>query len=669
MIKKIFLTLLVLGVLSPFALLGYYYFKYDYDISSLVDYKPEVTSRIYDKNGEKIANIFNKKHRYYAALDEIPPRAVEALVAIEDTTFFEHSGVNFDAIFRAVIKDIKARKMVEGASTITQQLVKNKLLTREKKLSRKIKELIYSYKVEQALTKEQILERYFNEIYYGHGYYGIKTAADGYFHKKLADLTLKEISVLVGLPKAPSTYAPTKNYEISMGRANRVISRMHVLGWIDDATYQKALSERPVVYDETLTQNRAPFIVDEIARRFHEMRINDLKTGGYEVYTTVDLQLQKAARESLKYAYDLTLKRIEKYQEKELQKQKEAQARNELDFKMQDVNVSQLNGALVSLDSASGDILALVGSVDYKESSYNRATQGKRQPGSAFKPFIYQVAIDLGYSGATKLVDIAKTYNYEKDGEDMKWRPKNYEKNYKGLVTLREALIHSRNLATINLVNDIGLSQLLRELKKFNIKHIPKDLSISLGTMSMSPLELAKYYTSFSNQGVQVEPHLIESIENKLGDTVYEKEYKSHQTSLPTQAYIMTTILKDVVERGTGRRAKARGIELAGKTGTTNKYIDAWFAGYSPTIETVVWFGNDDNTPMYHKETGGRVSGPAFRKYFENVLRLYPQIKRKFDQPEGIVEVQIEGKKEYFSEISKPPRVEEISDPEGELLF
>jgi penicillin-binding protein 1A len=669
MIKKIFLTLLILGVLSPFALLGYYYFKYDYDISSLVDYKPEVTSRIYDKNGEKIANIFNKKHRYYAALDEIPPRAVEALVAIEDTTFFEHSGVNFDAIFRAVIKDIKARKMVEGASTITQQLVKNKLLTREKKLSRKIKELIYSYKVEQALTKEQILERYFNEIYYGHGYYGIKTAADGYFHKKLADLTLKEISVLVGLPKAPSTYAPTKNYEISMGRANRVISRMHVLGWIDDATYQKALSERPVVYDETLTQNRAPFIVDEIARRFHEMRINDLKTGGYEVYTTVDLQLQKAARESLKYAYDLTLKRIEKYQEKELQKQKEAQARNELDFKMQDVNVSQLNGALVSLDSASGDILALVGSVDYKESSYNRATQGKRQPGSAFKPFIYQVAIDLGYSGATKLVDIAKTYNYEKDGEDMKWRPKNYEKNYKGLVTLREALIHSRNLATINLVNDIGLSQLLRELKKFNIKNIPKDLSISLGTMSMSPLELAKYYTSFSNQGVQVEPHLIESIENKLGDTVYEKEYKSHQTSLPTQAYIMTTILKNVVERGTGRRAKARGIELAGKTGTTNKNIDAWFAGYSPTIETVVWFGNDDNTPMYYKETGGRVSGPAFRKYFENVLRLYPQIKRKFDQPEGIVEVQIEGKKEYFSEISKPPRVEEISDPEGELLF
>ena len=668
MIKKIFITLFIVGILSPVFLVGYYYFKYDYDISSLVDYKPELTSRIYDKNGEKIANVFNKKNRYYATFDEIPPRIIEALVAIEDTTFFEHSGVNFDAIFRAIIKDVKARKMVEGASTITQQLVKNKLLTREKKLSRKIKELIYAYKIEQALTKKQILERYLNEIYYGHGYYGVKTAADGYFHKKLSDLTLKEMAILVGLPKAPSTYAPTKNYDISMGRANRVVTRMHTLGWIDDATFEKALAESPVVYDDTLTQNRAPFIVDEVGRRLRGLGIKDFKTGGYEVYTTIDLQLQNAAKKSLKYAYDLALKRIEKYKEKDLQKLEYARATGDEKFELQDVNVSQLNGAIVSLDSASGDILALVGSVDYKKSSYNRATQGRRQPGSAFKPFIYQVAIDLGYSGATKLVDIAKTYKYEKNGEDMKWRPKNYEKNYKGLVTLREALIHSRNLATINLVNDIGLQQLLRELKKFHIKNIPNDLSIALGTMSMSPLELAKYYTSFSNQGVQVTPHLVTSIEKK-GHTIYEKEHEEIRTSLQTQSFIMTTILRDVVKRGTGRRANARGIELAGKTGTTNNNIDAWFAGYSPTIETVVWFGNDDNTPMYHKETGGRVSGPAFRSYYQKLLKLYPQVKRKFDVPEGIIEVQIDGKKEYFSNISKPPRLEEEADPEGELLF
>jgi penicillin-binding protein 1A len=661
--KKIILSIVVLGILSPFALIAYFLFAYDYDISKLVNYKPEVTSRIYDKDGKKIANIFHKKHRYYATFDEIPPRIVEALVAIEDTTFFEHPGINIDAILRAAIKVVRAGKAVEGASTITQQLVKNVLLTREKKLSRKIKEAIYAIKLEHALTKEQILERYLNEIYYGHGYYGVKTAADGYFHKKLEDLTLKEMAILVGLPKAPSTYAPTRNYDISMGRANRVIKRMRILGWIDEPTYNKALAENPKVYNDTLTQNRAPFIVDEVARRFRDMNISDFKTGGYEIYTTIDLRLQEAGRKSLKYSYDEALKRIEKYKINEQKKLTEDST-----FEIQDVNTSQLNGAMVSLDSQSGDILVLLGSTDYKKSSYNRATQGRRQPGSAFKPFIYQVAIDLGFSGATELVDIAKTYQYEKDGEEMKWRPKNYEKNYKGLVTLREALIHSRNLATINLVNDIGLKNLLKELRKFNIKNIPHDLSISLGTMSMSPLELAKFYTSFSNQGVQVQPHLISTIVQG-NETIYKKNKISHITSIPTQSYIMTTILEDVVNRGTARHAKVRGLELAAKTGTTNKNVDAWLAGYSPTITTIVWFGNDNNTPMYKRETGGRVSGPAFKKYYENVLKLYPQIKRKFDVPEGIIEVNIGNRKEYFSDISKPPRAEQIQDPQEELLW
>ncbi len=670
--KKILISLVIIGFISPFILVGYFLSSYDYDISKLVNYKPELTSRIYDKDGKKIANIFKTKHRYYARFDEIPPRIIEALVAIEDTTFFEHPGINIDAIFRAAIKVIRAGKAVEGASTITQQLVKNVLLTREKKLSRKIKEAIYAIKIERALSKEQILECYLNEIYYGHGYYGIKTAADGYFHKDLNDLTLKEMAILVGLPKAPSTYAPTKNYDISMGRANRVIKRMYVLGWIDDTTYERALVENPEVFHGTLTQNRAPFIVDEVARRFRDMNISDLKTGGYEIYTTIDLRLQVAARESLTFAYEESLKRIEKYKEKDLKKlAKFQEIKNPTQddiFELQDVNMTQFNGALVSLDSASGNILTLVGSCDYKVSSYNRATQGRRQPGSAFKPFIYQVAIDLGFSGATELVDIAKTYSYEKDGEEMKWRPKNYEKNYKGLVTLREALVHSRNLATINLVNDIGLKNLLRELKKFNIKHIPRDLSISLGTMSMSPLQLAEVYTSFSNYGVQVKAHLIESIDRD-NQTIYEKQEISHITSIPTQSYIMTTILRDVVNHGTARRARVRGLELAAKTGTTNSNVDGWLAGYSPTITTVVWFGNDDNTPMYQHETGGKIAGPAFRSFYQKTLKLYPQIKRKFDVPDGITEVHVGKRMEYFSDISRPPRVEQISDPEEELLW
>jgi len=662
--KRFIVTVVFLGFLSPFALLGYFLTQYDYDISALVDYKPAVSSRIYDKNGDKIANVFDKKHRYYASFSEIPPQIIEALVAIEDTTFFEHPGINIDAIFRAAIKVIKAGKAVEGASTITQQLVKNVLLTREKKLSRKIKEAIFALKIERALTKEQILERYLNEIYFGHSYYGVKTAADGYFHKKLDDLTLKEMAILVGLPKAPSTYAPTKNYEISMGRANRVIKRMFTLGWIDEPTYIKAIAENPKVYNDTLTQNVAPFIVDEVFRIMRDKGIDDIKTGGYEIHTTIDLRLQTAAKESLKYAYNLSLKRIEGYNKRA---EKLALKRG-TELKIDDINITQLNGALVSLEPATGDILALVGSIDYRKNSFNRATQGRRQPGSSFKPFIYQVAVDLGYSGATELIDIAKTYKYKKDGEEMKWQPRNYSKNYKGIITLREALIHSSNLATINLVNDIGLPQLLREFKKFGINGIPRDLSISLGTMSMSPLLLAKYYTSFSNKGIQVEPNLINYID-KNGYTIYEKTYISKFITQPTQAYIMTTILRDVVTRGTGIRARVRGIELAGKTGTTNNNIDGWFAGFSPTIETVVWFGNDDNTPMHKKETGGRIAGPAFSMFYKNILKFYPQIQRKFDIPEGIIEVDMDGRKEYFSDISKPPRVDAEVDPQEELLF
>ncbi len=663
MIKKTLLTLFIIGFLSPFVLVAYFLLFFDYDISSLENYKPSLTSRIYDKNGEKIANIFQGKHRYFAPFETIPPRIIEALVAIEDTTFFEHPGINIDAIFRAAIKVIRAGRAVEGASTITQQLVKNVLLTRDKKLSRKIKEAIFAIKVELALSKEQILECYLNEIYYGHGYYGIRTAADGYFHKRLSELTLKEMAILVGLPKAPSTYAPTKNYEISMGRANRVIKRMHVLGWIDDTTYDNAIAQNPEVFDTTLTQNKAPFIVDEVARRFKDIGIDDFKSGGYEIYTSIDLRLQQSAIKALKFAHTATLARVDKYKEKDLRK-----LQRNTSFVVQDVNISQLNGALVSLDSSSGDILALVGSVDYKVSSFDRATQGRRQPGSAFKPFIYQVAIDLGFSGATQLVDIAKTYEYTKNGEDMKWRPRNYEKNYKGMVSLREALIHSRNLATINLVNDIGLKTLIKRLQKYDIKNIPKDLSISLGTMSMSPLELAENYTTFANNGKKVKPQMILRIDQR-DKTIYERTEVSQQITVPTQAYIMTTILRDVVQRGTARRARVRGLELAAKTGTTNNNIDGWLAGYSPTMTTVVWFGNDNNTPMYNKETGGRIAGPAFSHFYRSVLKLYPQIKRKFDVPEGIIEVEYEGKKEYFSDISKPPRTEDNSDPEAELLF
>ncbi len=627
----------------------YYYNQIKFEVNALIEYNPSLTTEIYDRNGDKIANIFDKEHRYFVHFDDIPPQVVEALLAIEDTMFFEHPGVNIDAIIRAIIKDVKARKLVEGASTITQQLVKNTLLTREKKFSRKFKELLFALKIESELSKEEILERYLNQIYFGHGYYGIKTAAKGYFHKDLDDLTLKEIAILVGLPKAPSYYLPTKRYQQAIGRGNRVVTRMHQLGWIDDTTYTTALKENPEVFDDTLTQNRAPYIVDEVLRQLRG-EFKNIRGGGYKIVTTIDIRMQESARIALKNGYDESIER----------------AHASDDFNQS--TIEKLNGALVSIEPKSGDILALVGGVDYKLSQYNRATQGKRQPGSAFKPLIYQVAVDLGYSGASQLVDIARTYDYELDGEDKKWRPKNYEKDYKGFITFREAMIHSRNLATINLVTDIGLTTMRRELDKHHIKNLPPDLSLALGSITVSPLEFSRYYTVLSNYGTQVEPILIRSVQNSYGEEVHYENTKEELTT-PQQAYIMIDILKDVVNKGTGRKARVRGIELAGKTGTTNKGVDAWFCGFSPEIQTVVWYGNDDNTPMPKGEQGGRTAAPAFASFYRKVLQTHPETKRKFEEPEGMISTIISGQKEYFTDVSKPPQIQNTKDANEELLF
>ena len=633
--KTFFVTSIIVIFLFFSGLLLYFYDQIRFEADKLIFYKPRLTTQILDRNGEVIANIFKKEHRFYATYEEIPPRLIEALLAIEDTMFFEHKGINVGAIFRAVFKDIVAGSLIEGASTITQQLVKNTLLTREKKFSRKIKEVLLSLKIDATLSKEQILERYLNQIYFGHGYYGVKTAARGYFHKELYELTLKEIGILVGLPKAPSFYAPTKNYEPALGRANRVLTRMYSLGWIEEATFVSALQEQPLVYDDSLGQNRAPYVVDEILRRL-EPKYSDIRTGGYVIHSTIDLKYQEMARESLKFAYDRAVERA-------------------LSLDENSTKADDLNGAMVVLENKNADILALVGGIDYSKSSFNRATQSKRQPGSSIKPLIYQIALDLGYSGASQLADIARTYEYENDGKEKKWKPKNYEKDYKGMITLREALVHSRNLATINLVRSIGLFEVYKELERYGMKNLPYNLSISLGSIGLSALELSGFYTIFSNYGLMSEPRLIDRVENSTSVLQRFSANTEYITS-PEQAYLMIDILKDVVKRGTGRKVGVKGIELAGKTGTTNNAVDAWFCGFSPSVETVVWFGHDDNTPMGRIETGGRVAGPAFKHFYKLLLKEAPQIGRKFKRPDGVIESIVNGKKELFTDTSKPPQ-------------
>ncbi|MRI84102.1 MAG: penicillin-binding protein [Nitratiruptor sp.] len=647
---KTFTTLLLLlllgGMIWGISYLAMTYAKVAPKAQTIIDYNPKLTTRIYDRHGELIATLFEGEHREYVPYEAIPGRIIEALLAIEDTNFFEHHGINVDAIVRALIKDIKAGRFVEGASTITQQLVKNMVLSRKKRIERKIQEILIALEVERHLSKEEILERYLNQVYFGHGYYGIATAARGYFNKGLNQLTLKEIAMLVGLPRAPSYYDPTKNYAASLKRADRVLSRMHELGWIDDREFFAALQERPRVYDRSLTLNRAPYVVDEVLRLL-KGKISNLRTGGYEIVTTIDLEYQRILESQLAKGYRAILERGKGY------------------------DYSKLNGAGIVLRQRTGEVLALVGGVDYLASPFNRATQAKRQPGSAFKPFVYLVALDLGFSPASKIPDVARTYKVRIRGKEKLWQPKNYERNFTGVITLRQALVHSRNLATINLVEAIGLDRLYQELERFGFRNLPKDLSLALGSMSFSPWQLAGYYTIISNYGTKTSPQLIERIRSPKGEELYRFEPIQEEVEQPQQAYLMIDILKDVVRRGTGHRARVKGVEVAGKTGTTNNYKDAWFCGFTPDIEVIVWFGQDDNTPLRQGESGGRAAAPVVGGTIREIYRAHPELSRTFPRPKGVYEIEIDGRRELFTDISKPSRedVEPSSGSEEELLF
>ena len=630
---------IVLAIVFSVLLIGAFIYAYEQvalDADKLIHYKPETSSVILDRNGEKLAYVFKKQHRLYASFNEIPGLLVEGLVAMEDTRFFEHNGVNPDAILRAIVKDIKAGAFVEGGSTLTQQLIKNKLLSSEKKLIRKAKEAILALKIEHELSKEDIMERYLNEISYGNNYFGVKTAANGYFHKELSELTFKESAMLVGIPNAPSFYNPLKHYKRALNRANNVLYRMKSIGWITQENYIKAVKESPVVYKTSLTQNIAPFVIDEVLRRF-KGRLGDIRTGGYQIYTTIDMKQQAIAREAVNISHKKALK---KYNE--------------------DINTSSINAAFVAVESKTGDILAMVGGENYKRSAFNRVTQSNRQPGSAFKPFIYQTALDMGYNPATPLTDLSRTFAYNYKGKKKIWSPKNYEHDFKGFVSFREALVHSRNLATINLVSDLGIKTIRDRLAFLDVPHIPKDMSISLGNLGLSPLKMAQIFSVFANKGHMIAPRLVSKVVAKEGAVIYETRPKEiADFTTPEQAFMMTDVLKDVVFRGTGRKARVKGLELAGKTGTTNSNVDAWFCGYSPEIEVISWVGRDDNKPIGKGATGGVMAAPAFAYYFKELLKLYPEMKRKFSKPEGVFLGNYEGREEYYTKYSPLPNTQE----------
>lgn len=667
-VLKIMSFMFIAVILAAFVAIGIYVGKLfnemESEVSKISNYQFALASQIVDRKGRLIANVFSDENfRFYATFDEIPAHVIEALLAVEDTLFFEHAGVNPDAIFRAMFKNLKNMRYVEGGSTLTQQLIKNIALSPEKTLKRKITEVLLALHIERHLSKEKILELYLNRISFGHGYHGIKTAALGYFHKSLSELTLKEICMLVGLPKAPSFYDPTKNKDYSMSRANDIVQRLYDLGWISNEERSIAFNEVPEVYNQTLTQNVAPYVVDEVLRELGH--IEDLKTGGYYIKLKIDLDYQFAAQEALIYGYEQVNERLQKRYPKVYNG---------------DLSNDTLNGAMVVTDTHTGDILAMVGGVDYVKNKFNRATQARRQIGSSIKPFIYQSAFDKGESPATFVADVPRKFvtkgaadvdtNATIETEAEEWRPKNYSGKFNGFMTLKDALRTSSNLATINLVDqNIGFSHVYRSLKNYGFENPPENMSIVLGSFDLSLIETARAYSVFSNYGTILRPMLIDSVLTKNGENIYSSPSETTEITSPAQAFLTIDILRDVVNRGTGSRARINGLEVAGKTGTSNRNVDAWFCGFTPDVQAIVWYGRDDNTPIGPFESGGIVAPPAFAYFFSKVLTFDPGITRRFAVPEGVKLKTLDYGDFYYTESSPLPNKKPIAGGDEEILF
>lgn len=648
MIKKIIITLSIIFIFTIIGLTIFYQSVKD-EVVDILHHKMEKSTIVLDKNGDKLANIIGKEFRLYVKFEDIPPQVIEALLAIEDTTFFEHNGINLEAIFRAIIKDIIAMGMVEGASTITQQFVRNTVLTKKKTIYRKLKEVFLSIEIERIMSKEKILEQYLNKIYFGSGFYGIKTASWGYFKKELDELSLKEIAILIGLIKAPSFYDPTKNYDYSIGRANRVITRMYEgLGWINEKEFEKSIAENPKAKRGTKTENKAPYITDYILKKLIK-DIPDLRTGGYVIETTIDLDIQNIARESLQTGYKNILKQMNN---KKYSKER----------------IKQLNGSIISLNQKNGNVLAMVGGVSYKESSFNRVIQAKRQIGSSIKPFFYQVGLNLGYSGASILNDVQKTYDYvDGNGNKKKWKPQNYSKKVTGRIKLRDALIRSRNLATIDLVDKLGANNFYNSLKRYGFKNMSRDLSTALGSYTTTMFNLAQQYTLISNYGEITTLRIIKKV-SKDGSEIFKSEIKSKRINSKKQAYLIIDIMKDVVKKGSGRKARIQGLELAGKTGTTDKGKDVWFNIFSPEIQTHIWYGNDDSTPIFDKRvSSSQLAAPVGKIFFQSLIKI-KHIENKFYRPKGVHRYKFNDSWENFTDISKPPITKNREDDES-LIF
>jgi penicillin-binding protein 1A len=614
-IVMIFVTVIVI-----FGLLSYFYFTHDLpSIETLKNYKPPTVTKFFSDEGEVIAEFFIER-REVVSLDRIPHHLVQAFVAGEDARFFQHKGLDYVAILRALFRNIFSGEILQGGSTITQQVVKSLLLTPEKSFARKIREALLAFKIEKNLSKEEILFLYLNQMYLGHGSYGVAAAAETYFGKSIDELNLPESALLAGLPQAPSKYSPFNHPEQAKRRQIYILNRMAEEGLISSGELVEALQKpiqiktKPNSFSE-----RALYFVEYVRKYVEEKYGKDsLYKNGLQVYTTIDLNFQSMAQE----AVESGLKEIEKRQK----------------YKASGMD-STLEGSLVCSDLETGYIKAMVGGRDFKKSQFNRVTQARRQTGSAFKPIVYASALDKDYTPASVIVDSPNIYEWG----DKRWKPKNYGEKFSGPITMRNALTHSVNVVTVKIAQDIGIDYIRDYAKKLGISSpLQNDLSMALGSSSLSLLELTKAYAVFANQGKIFRPIFIKKILDRDGNLLeenlplsYPKELpEGEQVLTPQTAYLMTYLLEGVVQNGTGWKAKALKRPVAAKTGTTDQFVDAWFIGYTPEFITGVWVGFDDEKSLGENETGSRAASPIWVTFMSKILKDKPV--QDFPIPEGV---------------------------------
>jgi penicillin-binding protein 1A len=586
-------------------------------IVTLKDYRPSIASRVYDDNNELIDEFF-LEDRKIIKINEIPKIIHHAFVAAEDSRFYQHQGFDMQSITRAMFKNFEAGHIVQGGSTITQQVAKMMYLSPEKKYIRKVKEAILAYKIDKYLTKDEILNLYLNQIYLGHGTYGIESASLGYFGKSARELTLPEATLLAGLPKAPTAYSPFLHLEKAKQRQVYVLTRMEEDGYISPAEFKRAVATplklRPVKPKDKV----AAYFVEHVRRYVQEKYGADvLYKEGLTIYTTLNLAAQKAARDAMEKGL-AELEDREKYER------------------------GLVQGALYCMEVKTGAIRAMVGGRDFNKSEFNRATQSRRQPGSAFKPLIYTAAFDKGMNPSTRFVDSPVVFE-DLSQEDGLWKPRNFDEKFLGPVTMRTALVQSRNIVTIKILQDIGVDYAASYAMNMGITSpIARNLSLALGTSGVTLQELVRAYSVLGNGGKKVTPYFIKKIVDRTGNIFEETKVQSEQVIDPRIAFMTTYIMQDVVESGTGRRVKSIGRPVAGKTGTTNDIRDAWFIGFTPSIITGVWVGFDQEISLGKQEVGGRAAAPMWLYFMEKFLQNTPV--EVFAAPAGIVFVKVDQK-------------------------